>query len=101
MGDFLTYKLFLTGWDQTLARQVWVHDEEEADVVTGLKQKTHFGRPVWDKEFEQVRKENPTSVVGTFLCGPEVLAKVLEKKCAKYSDVDPRKTKFYFNKENF
>ena len=40
-------------------------------------------------------------MVGTFLCGPEALAKVLEKKCAKYSDVDPRKTKFYFNKENF
>lgn len=41
------------------------------------------------------------SVVGTFLCGPEALGKVLAKKCAKYSDVDPRKTKFYFNKENF
>lgn len=40
-------------------------------------------------------------MVGTFLCGPEALAEVLEKKCAKYSDVDPRKTKFYFNKENF
>lgn len=43
----------------------------------------------------------PRSVVGTFLCGPEALGKVLEKKCAKFSDVDPRKTKFYFNKENF
>lgn len=41
------------------------------------------------------------AVVGTFLCGPIVLAKVLEKKCAEYSEVDPRKTKFYFNKENF
>lgn len=39
--------------------------------------------------------------MGTFLCGPSVLATVLSKKCAKYSDVDPRKTKFYFNKENF
>uniref|UniRef100_A0A3Q1EL60 NADPH oxidase 1 n=1 Tax=Acanthochromis polyacanthus TaxID=80966 RepID=A0A3Q1EL60_9TELE len=80
---------------------VKVRFDEDTDVVTGLKQKTHYGRPAWDKEFEQVRKENPTSVVGTFLCGPEALGKVLEKKCAKYSDVDPRKTKFYFNKENF
>lgn len=39
--------------------------------------------------------------MGTFLCGPEALGEVLAKKCAKYSDVDPRKTKFYFNKENF
>uniref|UniRef100_A0A667ZMJ7 NADPH oxidase 1 n=1 Tax=Myripristis murdjan TaxID=586833 RepID=A0A667ZMJ7_9TELE len=101
MGDFLTYKLYLTGWDQSHTAHVMVHFDADTDVVTGLKQKTHYGRPNWDKEFEQVRKENPTSVVGTFLCGPAALAKVLEKKCAKYSDVDPRKTKFYFNKENF
>uniref|UniRef100_A0A672YIU3 FAD-binding FR-type domain-containing protein n=1 Tax=Sphaeramia orbicularis TaxID=375764 RepID=A0A672YIU3_9TELE len=101
MGDFLTYNLYLTGWDQNLTNAVTVRFDEDTDVVTGLKQKTHYGRPIWDKEFEKVRKENPTSVVGTFLCGPEALAKVLEKKCAKYSDVDPRKTKFYFNKENF
>uniref|UniRef100_A0A672JAR4 FAD-binding FR-type domain-containing protein n=1 Tax=Salarias fasciatus TaxID=181472 RepID=A0A672JAR4_SALFA len=93
LGDFLTYKLFLTGWDQNFV--------SDTDVITGLKQKTQYGRPMWDKEFEQVRKENPTSVVGTFLCGPAALATVLEKKCAKYSDMDPRKTKFYFNKENF
>uniref|UniRef100_A0A8C5CHI2 NADPH oxidase 1 n=1 Tax=Gadus morhua TaxID=8049 RepID=A0A8C5CHI2_GADMO len=101
MGDFLTYKLFLTGWDQSHTDHVMVRFDEDTDVVTGLKQKTNYGRPNWEKEFEQVRKENPSSTVGTFLCGPAVLAKVLEKKCAKYSDVDPRKTRFYFNKENF
>ncbi|XP_037531665.1 NADPH oxidase 1 [Nematolebias whitei] len=101
LGDLLTYKLFLTGWDESHTNHVMVHFDEDTDVVTGLKQKTHYGRPNWDKEFDQVRKENPTSTVGTFLCGPAALATVLEKKCAKYSDVDPRKTKFYFNKENF
>ncbi|KAM8910820.1 NADPH oxidase 1 isoform 2-T2 [Spinachia spinachia] len=101
MVDFLTYKLYLTGWDQVHANHAQLHYGEDTDVVTGLKQKTNYGRPAWDKEFEQVRTENPTSVVGTFLCGPAVLAKILEKKCAKYSDVDPRKTRFYFNKENF
>ncbi|KAM8848850.1 NADPH oxidase 1 isoform 1-T2 [Synchiropus picturatus] len=101
MGDFLTYKLYLTGWDTSLTFQENVNFDKDTDVVTGLKQKTNYGRPNWDKEFELVRKEYPMSVVGTFLCGPEALAKVLEKKCAKYSDVDPRKTKFYFNKENF
>ncbi|XP_036381059.1 cytochrome b-245 heavy chain-like isoform X1 [Megalops cyprinoides] len=101
MADFLTYKLYLTGWDHSHAAHVMVHFDKDTDVVTGLRQKTHYGRPNWDKEFEQVRKENPTSVVGTFLCGPESLAKTLENKCVKFSDVDPRKTKFYFNKENF
>ncbi|KAJ8351183.1 hypothetical protein SKAU_G00226590 [Synaphobranchus kaupii] len=101
MGNFLTYKLYLTGWDHSHMAHVNVHFDEDTDVVTGLKQKTHYGRPNWDREFEQICKENPTSVVGTFLCGPAVLAKTLEKKCIKYSDVDLRKTKFYFNKENF
>ncbi|KAB5571172.1 hypothetical protein PHYPO_G00222040 [Pangasianodon hypophthalmus] len=101
MKDFLTYKLYLTGWDHTHAAHVMVHFDKDTDVITGLKQKTHYGRPNWDKEFEQVRQENPSSVVGTFLCGPASLAEDLEKKCVKYSNVDPRKTRFYFNKENF
>uniref|UniRef100_A0A8B9H3J4 FAD-binding FR-type domain-containing protein n=1 Tax=Astyanax mexicanus TaxID=7994 RepID=A0A8B9H3J4_ASTMX len=101
MRDFLIYKLYLTGWDHTHAAQVMVNFDKDTDVITGLKQKTHYGRPNWDKEFEQVRHENPSSVVGTFLCGPPALATDLERRCVKYSDVDPRKTKFYFNKENF
>ncbi|XP_073676678.1 NADPH oxidase 1 [Garra rufa] len=101
MTEFLTYKLYLTGWDQSHVNHAMVHFDKDTDIITGLKQKTHYGRPNWDKEFEQVRQENPSSVVGTFLCGPQALATVLEKKCVKYSDVDPRKTKFYFNKENF
>ncbi|XP_067313446.1 NADPH oxidase 1 [Pseudorasbora parva] len=101
MRDLLTYKLYLTGWDQSHADHAMVHFDKDTDIITGLKQKTHYGRPNWDKEFEQVRQENPSSVVGTFLCGPQALAKDLEKKCMKYSDVDPRRTKFYFNKENF
>ncbi|ROL47082.1 Cytochrome b-245 heavy chain [Anabarilius grahami] len=101
LKDFLTYKLYLTGWDQSHADHAMVHFDKDTDIITGLKQKTHYGRPNWDREFEQVRQENPSSVVGTFLCGPQALAKDLEKKCVKYSDVDPRRTKFYFNKENF
>lgn len=42
------------------ADHVTVYVDHEKDVVTGLKQKTHYGRPAWDKEFEIVRKENPT-----------------------------------------
>lgn len=37
-----------------------VNFDKDTDVVTGLKQKTIIGRPVWDKEFEQVCNENPT-----------------------------------------
>ncbi|TRY56898.1 hypothetical protein DNTS_031024 [Danionella cerebrum] len=101
MRDFLTYKLYLTGWDQSHADHAMVHFDKDTDIITGLRQKTQYGRPNWDREFDQVRQENPSSVVGTFLCGPQALAKDLGKRCVKYSDVDPRGTKFYFNKENF
>lgn len=42
------------------ADHVKVRFDEDTDAVTGLKQKTNYGRPIWDKEFEEVRKENPT-----------------------------------------
>lgn len=45
-------------WAQ--ANHARIHSDKDTDVVTGLKQKTNYGRPAWDKEFEQVRKENPT-----------------------------------------
>ncbi|MBN3281191.1 CY24B protein, partial [Polyodon spathula] len=101
MHNFLSYKLFLTGWDHSHAAHVMVHFDKDTDVVTGLKQKTHYGRPNWEKEFEDIRNAHPTSTVGVFLCGPQALGKTLESCCARYSDVDPRKVRFYFNKENF
>uniref|UniRef100_A0A673M3W2 Cytochrome b-245 heavy chain-like n=1 Tax=Sinocyclocheilus rhinocerous TaxID=307959 RepID=A0A673M3W2_9TELE len=84
MRDFLTYKLYLTGWDQSHVNHAMVHFDKDTDIITGLKQKTHY-----------------VSKLFTMLRIPTPLAKDLEKKCVRYSDVDPRKTTFYFNKENF
>ncbi|XP_078066514.1 NADPH oxidase 2-like [Mustelus asterias] len=99
--DFLSYKLYLTGWDSTQATHVKVHIDEETDVVTGLKQKTHYGRPNWDKEFQMIAQTHPKATIGVFLCGPQPLAKVLEQCSNKYSEVNPLGVHFHFNKENF
>uniref|UniRef100_A0A674JM26 NADPH oxidase 1 n=1 Tax=Terrapene triunguis TaxID=2587831 RepID=A0A674JM26_9SAUR len=98
---FLNYRLFLTGWDHSIAGQAVFNFDKDMDVVTGLKQKTSFGRPMWSNEFSAVATAHPRSVVGVFLCGPQALAKSLQKCCYQYSSLDPRKVKFYFNKENF
>uniref|UniRef100_A0A2K6TLC1 NADPH oxidase 1 n=1 Tax=Saimiri boliviensis boliviensis TaxID=39432 RepID=A0A2K6TLC1_SAIBB len=90
---FLNYRLFLTGWDSNI--------DKATDILTGLKQKTSFGRPMWDNEFSKIATSHPKSVVGVFLCGPQALAKSLRKCCHRYSSLDPRKVQFYFNKENF
>uniref|UniRef100_A0A452GZ90 FAD-binding FR-type domain-containing protein n=1 Tax=Gopherus agassizii TaxID=38772 RepID=A0A452GZ90_9SAUR len=98
---FLNYRLFLTVWDNSVAGQAAFNFDNDTDVVTGLKQKTAFGRPMWSNEFSAVATAHPRSVVGVFLCGPQALAKSLQKCCHQYSSLDPRKVKFYFNKENF
>uniref|UniRef100_A0A8C3NRP0 FAD-binding FR-type domain-containing protein n=1 Tax=Cyanoderma ruficeps TaxID=181631 RepID=A0A8C3NRP0_9PASS len=100
-ADFLTYRLFLTGWDNSIANNVALHFDTATDTVTGLRHKTIFGRPMWNMEFAAVAAAHPRSVVGVFLCGPEALAKSLQKSCHQHSSLDPRKVKFYFNKENF
>uniref|UniRef100_A0A663MLX8 NADPH oxidase 1 n=1 Tax=Athene cunicularia TaxID=194338 RepID=A0A663MLX8_ATHCN len=100
-ADFLTYRLFLTGWDTSIANNVALRFDTPTDTVTGLRHKTIFGRPMWNSEFAAVAAAHPRSVVGVFLCGPGALAKSLQKFCHQHSSLDPRKVKFYFNKENF
>ncbi|XP_071669675.1 NADPH oxidase 1 isoform X2 [Patagioenas fasciata] len=100
-ADFLTYRLFLTGWNTSIANNVALRFDTPTDTVTGLRHKTIFGRPMWNSEFAAVAAAHPRSVVGVFLCGPGALAKSLQKSCHQYSSLDPRKVQFYFNKENF
>lgn len=49
------------------ADHAMVHFDKDTDIITGLKQKTHYGRPNWDREFEQVRQENPSYVLKLFI----------------------------------
>uniref|UniRef100_A0A8C7EBR4 NADPH oxidase 1 n=1 Tax=Nothoprocta perdicaria TaxID=30464 RepID=A0A8C7EBR4_NOTPE len=100
-ADFLTYRLFLTGWDTSIANNAALNFDTVTDTVTGLRHKTIFGRPMWNTEFAAVATAHPRSVVGVFLCGPEALAKSLQRSCHQHSSLDPRKVQFYFNKENF
>ncbi|KAK2857179.1 hypothetical protein Q5P01_005914 [Channa striata] len=98
MTDFLSYNIYLTRWKETEAAHFRVHHEAENDPITGLKQKTLYGKPNWDNEFSNIASKHPGSKVGVFLCGPPQLGKSLEKQCLSHSAAD---VKFIFNKENF
>ncbi|KAM5221276.1 NADPH oxidase 1 isoform 1-T1 [Ctenodactylus gundi] len=98
---FLNFRLFLTGWDSNIAGHAALNFDKATDILTGLKQKTSYGRPMWDNEFSRIAAAHPKSVVGVFLCGPRTLAESLRKCCHRHSSLDPRKVQFYFNKENF
>ncbi|XP_034404159.1 cytochrome b-245 heavy chain isoform X1 [Cyclopterus lumpus] len=96
--DFLSYNIYLTRWKETEAAHFRVHHEAENDPITGLKQKTLYGKPNWDHEFTNIASQHPGTKVGVFLCGPPQLGKSLEKQSLSHSEGD---VKFIFNKENF
>uniref|UniRef100_A0A8C5DIV4 NADPH oxidase 2 n=1 Tax=Gouania willdenowi TaxID=441366 RepID=A0A8C5DIV4_GOUWI len=50
VSDFLSYNMYLTRWKQEDAEHYWVQHQAENDPITGLKQKTHFGKPNWDND---------------------------------------------------
>ncbi|KAL2087776.1 hypothetical protein ACEWY4_016604 [Coilia grayii] len=98
MSDFLSNNIYLTRWKESEAAHFRVHHEAVNDPITGLKQKTHYGRPNWENEFSMVAENHPGTKVGVFLCGPPVLAKTLERQCRSNPESS---VKFIFNKENF
>ncbi|KAM7339374.1 hypothetical protein ACRRTK_002858 [Alexandromys fortis] len=100
-GDFLSCRIFLTGWDDAQADHFAVHHDEDTDVITGLRQKTQYGRPNWELEFKTIAGQHPSTRIGVFLCGPEALARTLNKQSISHSEPGPRGVHFIFNKENF
>uniref|UniRef100_A0A8C8SYJ6 NADPH oxidase 3 n=1 Tax=Pelusios castaneus TaxID=367368 RepID=A0A8C8SYJ6_9SAUR len=100
-SHFLSYHIFLTGWEESQATHIALHDDEKMDVITGLRQKTFYGRPNWDTEFRQIAGNHPSSSIGVFFCGPKALSKILQKRCNLYSSADPRGVQFHYNKESF
>ncbi|XP_003215824.1 NADPH oxidase 3 [Anolis carolinensis] len=100
-AHFLSYHIFLTGWDESQATHIALHSDEKVDVITGLRQKTYYGRPNWDKEFKQIAENHPSDSIGVFFCGPKTISRRLQKVCNFYSSADPRGVQFHYNKENF
>nr|XP_027795354.1 NADPH oxidase 3 [Marmota flaviventris] len=100
-AHFLSYHIFLTGWDENQAIHIALHWDENTDVITGLKQKTFYGRPNWNNEFKQIAYNHPSSSIGVFFCGPKALSKTLQRMCCLYSSADPRGVHFFYNKESF
>ncbi|XP_043107902.1 cytochrome b-245 heavy chain [Puntigrus tetrazona] len=98
MRDFLSYNIYLTRWKDAEAAHLRVQYQAEDDPITGLKQKTRYGKPNWDNEFSAIATQHPGSKVGVFLCGPTALATALGKQCNSHTESG---TEFIFNKENF
>lgn len=100
--DLLTYSIYLTrGWDYTQAKNIYMQEDREIDAVTGLRQKTHYGRPMWDSNFTYIAEQNQGSTIGVFFCGPQNLSTILHKCCNKFTSDESDGTRFVYYKENF
>ena len=75
-----------------------MRDGEESDCITGLTQKTHYGRPDWNVLFDNWSRTHSRKQIGVFVCGPQVISDKVLEACDKYSHDG---TQFKFNKENF
>nr|XP_039256195.1 cytochrome b-245 heavy chain-like isoform X1 [Styela clava] len=99
--DLIEYNIYLTrGWTAGQAKAIFVHEEDQRDVITGLEQKTNFGRPNWDDIFSRIADMHTEREVGVFFCGAASLSKILHKMCNKHSSASKR-VSFHYNKENF
>lgn len=58
-GFFYSISFFLNPCPFLQADHFAVHHDEEKDVITGLKQKTLYGRPNWDNEFKTIASQHP------------------------------------------
>lgn len=92
-GDplFLETHLYVTSAKrQSDLRTIGLHitldailSQEESNLVEGLKQRTHYGRPNWDIVMQSlIRKQKGKITV--FYCGLMSLANVLQEKCSEY-----------------
>ncbi|XP_032235205.2 cytochrome b-245 heavy chain isoform X1 [Nematostella vectensis] len=100
-AGFLEYNIYLTrGWGANMARDIYLREDEVEDPITRLRQKTRFGRPEWNKIFNDIGKKHPKTDIGVFFCGPKALSHTLHKMSNAHSR-DGDGAKFYYNKENF
>ena len=69
-----------------------VYEKEHRDLVTGLKSRTHAGRPNWNRVFTQLREEKKGKVT-VFYCGNPLAGRIIKEHCRKFD--------FNFRKEVF
>ncbi|TIA80666.1 hypothetical protein E3P92_02846 [Wallemia ichthyophaga] len=85
---YLTAKIKFDDIQNILAHDIG----SERDAISGLRAPTNFGRPNWDRIFENITAKHPNTDAGVFFCGPPVLGSALHKGCNKHSN--PKSTRF-------
>uniref|UniRef100_A0A5F9CNI6 NADPH oxidase 2 n=1 Tax=Oryctolagus cuniculus TaxID=9986 RepID=A0A5F9CNI6_RABIT len=100
-AGFLSYNIYLTGWDESQGSHSSAHQNYQKSVKTKIPQETLRGSPILIEHMRNSRDHHESTRIGVFLCGPEALAETLSKQSISNSESGPRGVHFIFNKENF
>ncbi len=65
-----------------LAREV-AGARGERDVFTGLRTKTHVGRPDWGQILSAIAQQHPGEKVDVFFCGPPALGRAVRREAVR------------------
>ncbi|CAF3633549.1 unnamed protein product [Rotaria sp. Silwood1] len=97
---FLTIHLYFTEIKDNLnigiAPLELITQVATADIFTGLKAQTHFGRPRWESIFSGFTKGEAgltANDVNVFFCGPAIMGNTIHESCTKHG--------FHFYDEKF
>lgn len=100
VSNFLEIRIFLT---QALPiheiHNLVINDNGKADCLTGLRSRTNYGRPNWEREFEGIKRAHSGCDVGVFYCGNKMMSTVLHRACNEYSDYSAKGVRFFYSKE--
>ncbi|KAJ2849721.1 hypothetical protein GGI22_005489 [Coemansia erecta] len=103
IGDKLEIRTYITGQlsvDQ-IRNIALSQDPDGPDAITGMyRSPTFYGRPNFDKIYEEIGLRNPGTDVGVFFCGSKQLAHHLRRVNNKWnSELSHRSTRFVFHEE--
>ncbi|KAJ2853675.1 hypothetical protein J3B02_003030 [Coemansia erecta] len=78
-------------------------DRYGPDAVTGLyRSPTYYGRPNFDKIFEDIGRRNPDTDIGVFFCGSKQLGRKIRNVKRKWNnELMHRSTSFVYHEEKF
>ncbi|KAJ1737630.1 hypothetical protein LPJ72_000327 [Coemansia sp. Benny D160-2] len=103
ISEILEIRTYITGQlsvDQ-IRNIALSQDPDGPDAITGLyRSPTYYGRPNFDKIYEDIGMRNPGTNVGVFFCGSKHLARHLRRTNSRWnSELSHRGTKFVFHEE--
>ncbi|KAJ2723573.1 hypothetical protein GGI07_002528 [Coemansia sp. Benny D115] len=103
IGNILEIRTYLTGQlSMDHIRNISLNqDSGGPDAITGLyRSPTYYGRPNFDKIFENVGMRNPDTDIGVFFCGSKTLGQNIRGARKKWNkELDHRNTKFHYHEE--